>query len=127
MCRSVLTPLPLNIHMGPASDEDVQAFGLLNVNYRSTIGSINYLSTATRSDLSHAVSSLFQFLEKPGIQHWNSFLHVLKYPKGTREMGLVYSHGSNKCIRAYSDADWGNCQETQRSVTSFLVTCKVCL
>ncbi|MBW0541180.1 hypothetical protein O181_080895, partial [Austropuccinia psidii MF-1] len=122
MCKSVLTPLPPNIHMGPASNDDIQKFGFLNINYRSTIGSINYLSTATRPDLSHAVSSLLQFLEKPGIQHWNGFLHVLKYLRGTQEMGLVYSRGSNKGIRAYSDADWGNCQETQRLVTGFLVT-----
>ncbi|MBW0552698.1 hypothetical protein O181_092413 [Austropuccinia psidii MF-1] len=122
MCKTVLTPLPPNIHLGPAFNEDAQKFERLNVNYRSAIGSINYLSTATQKDLSHEVNSLFQFLEKPGIQHWNSFLHVLKYLKGTQEMGLVYSRGSNEGIRAYTDADWGNCQETRRLVTGFLIT-----
>ncbi|MBW0535199.1 hypothetical protein O181_074914, partial [Austropuccinia psidii MF-1] len=122
MCKTVSTPLPPHSHLGPPNNEEVTKFKQLNVNYRSAIGSINYLSTATRPDLSHAVSTLSQFLENPGIQHWNAFLHVLKYLNGTQEMGLVYTRNCSRGIRAYSDADWGNCPETRRSVTGFLVT-----
>ncbi|MBW0535357.1 hypothetical protein O181_075072 [Austropuccinia psidii MF-1] len=121
-CKPVVTPLPPQTHLTPASEEDLKKFKALNVNYRSAIGSINYLSTATRPDLSHAVSSLSQFLEKPGIQHWNAFLHVLKYLNGTQDMGLVYLCDPEKGVKAYSNADWGNCQEMRRSVTGFLVT-----
>ncbi|MBW0517549.1 hypothetical protein O181_057264 [Austropuccinia psidii MF-1] len=121
-CKPVSTPLPPQAHMGPASEDELARFKQLKVNYRSAIGSINYLSTATRPDLSYAVSSLSQFLENPGINHWNNFLHVLKYLNGSQDVGLVYSRGSKEEVRAYSDADWGNCQETRRSVTGFLVT-----
>ncbi|MBW0579769.1 hypothetical protein O181_119484 [Austropuccinia psidii MF-1] len=123
-CKPVCTPLPPQTHIGPASEDELDKFKNLNVSYRSAVGSINYLSTATRPDLSYAVSSLSQFLENPGINHWNSFLHVLKYLNGTQDIGLVYSRGSKEGIRAYSDADWGNCQETRQSVTGFLVTFK---
>ncbi|MBW0544012.1 hypothetical protein O181_083727 [Austropuccinia psidii MF-1] len=108
--------------MGPASEEDLAKFKALNVSYHSAIGSINYLSTATRHNLSHVVSSPSQFLEKPGIQHWNGFLHVLKYLNGTQNMGLVYLQEIKEGIRAYSNTDWGNCQQTLQSVTGFLVT-----
>ncbi|MBW0499100.1 hypothetical protein O181_038815 [Austropuccinia psidii MF-1] len=122
MCKTVSTPLPPHSHLGPPDIEEVIKFKQLNVNYRSAIGSINYLSTATRPNLSHAVSTLSQFLVNLGIQHWNAFLHVLKYLNGTQEIGLVYTRNCSRGIRAYSDADWGNFPETRRSVTGFLVT-----
>ncbi|MBW0460317.1 hypothetical protein O181_000032 [Austropuccinia psidii MF-1] len=79
---------------------------------------------ATRSDLSHSVSVLSQFLEKPGIQHCKAFLHVLKYLKGTQDIGLTYPKGINAGIVAYTEAEWGNCSTTRRSVTGFLA--KMC-
>ncbi|MBW0506580.1 hypothetical protein O181_046295 [Austropuccinia psidii MF-1] len=91
--KSVATPLEPNVHLQPANDEEVERFLSLGVNYRSAIGSINYSSTATRPDLSHAVSSLLQ---------------------------LVYSQGLDNEVRGYSNADWGNSRATRRSVTGIL-------
>ncbi|MBW0564363.1 hypothetical protein O181_104078 [Austropuccinia psidii MF-1] len=93
-CKLVATPLEPNVHLQPASVEELAKFWSLGVNYRSRIRSINYLSMATRPNLSHAVSLLSKFLENPGITHWNGFLHVLRYLKGTQELGLVYSQGN---------------------------------
>ncbi|MBW0491829.1 hypothetical protein O181_031544 [Austropuccinia psidii MF-1] len=123
-CKPVSTPLPPQAHMGPASEDEMAIFKQLKVSYHSAIGSINYLSTATWPNLSYAVSSLYQFLEDPGINHWNNFLHVLQYLNGSQDIGLVYSWGFKEEVRAYSDRDWGNCQETCQSVTGFLVTFK---
>ncbi|MBW0497958.1 hypothetical protein O181_037673 [Austropuccinia psidii MF-1] len=123
-CKPVGTPLPHQAHMGPASEDELEKLKALKVSYWSAIGRINYLRTVTRPDLLHTVSSLSQFLENPGMKHWHNFLHVLKYLRGTENMGLVYSLNSEEGIRAYSDTDWRNCQETHRSVTGFLVTFK---
>ncbi|MBW0534710.1 hypothetical protein O181_074425, partial [Austropuccinia psidii MF-1] len=89
--------------------------------YGIAVGSLSYLSTATRPDLSYSISALSQFLENPGITHWNLFLHVLKYLKGTSEFGLRYQKNLEKPIVAYSDADWGNCRITRRSTTGYLI------
>ncbi|MBW0518198.1 hypothetical protein O181_057913 [Austropuccinia psidii MF-1] len=121
-CKPVSTPLLPNVHMSPATEDKIKKFKVLAVNYCSVIGSINYLRTATRPDLSQSVSSLLQFLENPGIQHWNAFLHILRYLKGTQDMSLVYSTNGAMGIKAYSDADRGNCQKTRRSVTDYLAT-----
>ncbi|MBW0519527.1 hypothetical protein O181_059242 [Austropuccinia psidii MF-1] len=83
-CKPVSTPLVPNKNLGPATEEERIAFGSLQIKFRSTVGSINYLSTATWPDLSFSVSSLSQYLEKPGIQHWRAFLHVLKYLCGSQ-------------------------------------------
>ncbi|MBW0499166.1 hypothetical protein O181_038881 [Austropuccinia psidii MF-1] len=121
-CKTVSTPLIPNTHMSVATLDEIEKFKLLGVNYCSAVGSINYLSTATRPDLSHRVSCLSQFLESPGIQHWNGFLHVLRYLKGTQDLGLVYSSNQPQGITSYSNADWGYCQQTRRSVTGYLAT-----
>ncbi|MBW0512383.1 hypothetical protein O181_052098 [Austropuccinia psidii MF-1] len=118
--RPVSTPLVPNSHLLPATLEEIAEFASLGVSYRSAIGSINYLSTATRPDLSFAVSTLSQFLEKPGIKHWKGFLQVLRYLNGSQDLGLVYG-GKERCGNtAYSDADWGNFQVTRRSITGYL-------
>ncbi|MBW0517612.1 hypothetical protein O181_057327 [Austropuccinia psidii MF-1] len=119
-CKAVSTPLVPNEHIGPATDDEEKAFKSIGVNFRSAVGSINYLSTATRPDLSHAVSSLFQHLERPGIRHWRAFLHVLKYLCGTQEMGLFYTRQGSPGLIAFCDADWGNCHITRQSTSGFL-------
>ncbi|MBW0485031.1 hypothetical protein O181_024746 [Austropuccinia psidii MF-1] len=48
-------------------------------------------------------------------------MHVLKYLKGTSEIGLVYKKHNSKLPVAYSDAKWGNCRVTRRSTTGYLI------
>ncbi|MBW0494151.1 hypothetical protein O181_033866 [Austropuccinia psidii MF-1] len=121
-CNPVATPLVPNEHLSTATSNEISEFEKLKVHFQSTVGSINYLSTATRPYLSFAVSSLSQHLEKPGILHWKSFLHVLKYLRGTQDIGLTYPRCINVGIVAYTDADWGHCCISRRSVTGFLAT-----
>ncbi|MBW0492999.1 hypothetical protein O181_032714 [Austropuccinia psidii MF-1] len=100
-CKPVATALIPNTHLEAPSDQEREAFLALNVNYQSTIGSLSYLSIATRPNLSFSVSSLSQFLESPG---------------------LTYCRGNQEPPTAYSDAAWGNCKVSRRSVTGYLVT-----
>ncbi|MBW0582594.1 hypothetical protein O181_122309 [Austropuccinia psidii MF-1] len=126
-CCPVSTPLVPNKHLSSATDEEIYAFLALGINYRSAVGSINYLSTVTWPDLLHAVSSLSQFLERPGIGHWQAFLHILWYLKGSKEFALTYEANGKHSIVAYSNADWGNCTETRKSVTGYLAQFNNCL
>jgi hypothetical protein len=90
------------------------------VNYCSAVGALSYSSTATRPDIAFAVSSLSQFLENPGIHHWEAFTHILQYLAGTSDYTLVYPCLSSSDLRGYTNADWGNFPLTRRSVTGFL-------
>ncbi|MBW0461525.1 hypothetical protein O181_001240 [Austropuccinia psidii MF-1] len=121
-CKSTCTPLVPKEQLLVATQDEVNKLNLLKVNYRSAIGSINYLSTATRPELCFAVSSLSQYLENPGVKHWHAFLHVLWYLKGSLNVGLKYKKNGAQGISAWSDADWGNCCSTRRSVTGYLAT-----
>ncbi|MBW0488783.1 hypothetical protein O181_028498 [Austropuccinia psidii MF-1] len=126
-CKEATTPLVPNKHLGPATSNEITTFNRLGINFRSAIGSLNYLSTATRPDLAHAVSALSQYLENPGIRHWKGFLHVLRYLKGSQELGLHYHRNGKQGIIAYSDADWGNCRVTRRSISGYLALFEGCL
>ncbi|MBW0561043.1 hypothetical protein O181_100758 [Austropuccinia psidii MF-1] len=120
-CRTVATPLIPNEHLEPATKNEIEEFDRLNLNYRSAIGSLSYISTATRPDISYAISALSQFLEKPGINHWKAFMHILRYLRGTSSVCISYKQGVIHEAVAYSDADWGNCRVTRRSVSGHLI------
>ena len=92
----------------------------LNVKYREVVGSLIYLMTCTRPDISWTVTRLSQKLEDPGPVEWVMLRHVLRYLKGTMNNGLVYrksSHGLS--LTGFSDSDWASCSEDRRSTTGY--------
>lgn len=87
--------------------------------YQSIIGSINYLVTCTRPDLAYPVSYLSQFLASPSPTHMTAAKRLLKYVKGTRDLGLIFpfSNGSALTLEGYSDSDFGNCLDSRQSIS----------
>ena len=97
------TPLQPGIKLCCATPEEQQKFQSLNENYRRLIGSLNYLSSATRPDITFAVHTLSQFGAKPGITHWDSGLQVLSYLKRTKGYRLSYNKNTATNLVAYAD------------------------
>ncbi|MBW0535058.1 hypothetical protein O181_074773 [Austropuccinia psidii MF-1] len=48
-------------------------------------------------------------------------MHVLRYLKGTANVGITYKKNIEEQAIAYSDAYWGNCRVTRRSVSGHLI------
>nr|XP_018631258.1 uncharacterized mitochondrial protein AtMg00810-like [Nicotiana tomentosiformis] len=88
--------------------------------YRSLVGKLLFL-TNTRPDIYFGVLHLSQFLQSPRVPHMAIALHLLRYLKGTPDLGLFYSNSSDFTISAYSDSDWATCPDTMRYVTGFCV------
>ncbi len=89
-----------------ATDDDVPFD--CNV-YRSVIGSLLYLSTSTRPDISFAVSNVARFSANPTKRHWIGVKRILRYLIGTPDLGLHYSSSVQlRCIK-----DWVQAQETK--------------
>ncbi|MBW0494052.1 hypothetical protein O181_033767 [Austropuccinia psidii MF-1] len=125
-CKPVTIPLIPNSNLTPATETELKEFNNLKITFCSAIGSINYLSTATRPNLSFVVSTLSQYLEKPGINHWKAFLHVLKYLKGSQELRLIYVKNQNNGIEVNSDSCWAKYRATRRSVKGYLAKFNNC-
>lgn len=88
--------------------------------YRRIIGKLLYLNM-TRPDISYAVQQLSQFLHAPRQPHYKAALHVLRYLKGSLNYGLFYSSNTDFNVTGYSDADWGTCMFTGRSLTGWCI------
>eukprot|EP00253_Pinus_taeda_P022881 PITA_22881 len=58
--------------------------------YKQLIGSLIYLTT-TRPDISFAVGILSRFMQKPCEGHWSAAKRVLRYLKGTQDLGIKYT------------------------------------
>jgi hypothetical protein len=82
--------------------------------YRSTIGSLQYLSLA-RPDLGFAVNRVCQFMHQPLQPHWQAVKRILQYLKHMLSHGLLISRTSSLQLQAYSDADWAGCPDDRRS------------
>ena len=59
--------------------------------YSLIIGSLTYLASAMRPDISFAVSKLSRFVSKPGDDHWHALERVMRYLKGTASYGIHYT------------------------------------
>ena len=73
--------------------------------YSQIIGSLMYLASATRPDISFAVCKLSRFVLNPGDDHWRALERVMRYLKGAMGYGICYT-GHPKVLEGYCDANW---------------------
>jgi hypothetical protein len=59
--------------------------------YQQLVGSLMYVSCSTRPDTAYAVNSCAQFMSNPGLPHLEAAKHILRYLKGTKNVGITYS------------------------------------
>src|SRR5438128_6524526 len=64
-----------------------------------------YLTSATRLDISFAMSKMSRFMSNPGIDHWHALERVMRYLRGTMSYGIHYS-GHPAEPEGYSDSNW---------------------
>jgi hypothetical protein len=73
--------------------------------YSQIIGSLMYLASATRPNISFAVSKLSRFVSNPRDDHWRALERVLRYLKGTMSLGIHYT-GYPTVLEGYCDVNW---------------------
>ena len=78
--------------------------GIDQLRYSKIIGSLMYLSSAMRPDISFAISKLSRFMSNPGSDHWHALERVMHYLIGTMSYGIHYS-GHPTVLERYSDSN----------------------
>jgi hypothetical protein len=73
--------------------------------YSHIIGSLMYLASATRPDISFAVSKLSHFTSNLGDDHSCALERVMHYLTGTMDYKIHYS-GYPAVLEGYNDANW---------------------
>ena len=111
--KAVSTPIQLGSYLVKAVDED-------DMFDQSAVGSLLYLSTRTRPDITYAVSSVARFTSKPTKQHWTAAKRIFRYLNGTISFRLLYSKDKEKECTGYSDADWAGDLNDRKSTSGFV-------
>ncbi|KAK7605170.1 hypothetical protein V9T40_007028 [Parthenolecanium corni] len=73
--------------------------------YREALGSLLYLTGATRPDIWYAVNMISRNQENPTADDWAEVKRILRYLKGTLDKGLLFKGATEELI-AYSDASF---------------------
>jgi hypothetical protein len=94
--------------------------------YAKAIGSLLWIGTVARPDITFSVNVLARYMTKPRSSHVTAAKRVIRYLLGTRNLGLVYCHprpqnANMGSITGFSDSDWGGDLRDMRSTTGFVV------
>ncbi|CAL9004065.1 unnamed protein product [Prunus brigantina] len=95
------------------------------VPYLSAIGALMYLAQCTRPDIAFSVNLLARYSSAPTSRHWTGIKHILRYLRGTTDMGLFYSSELTDApsIVGYADAGYLSDPHQGRSQTGYVFTC----
>ena len=109
------------------------------------VGSLIHAMVHTRPDIAYAVSILSRYMAKPELHHYKAALHLMRYLKETRTLGIEYRqenmhrqgpyvtaavehsasshhHPTHDCVlEAAADASFADDPETYRSTGGFVV------
>lgn len=110
-CKGVSTPLTRGFKPSAVNQDDNESLP-----YRELVGSLMYVTLATRPDIVHAVSVLSQFNCQHDRKIWTEAKHVLRYLKRSMDLALCFRPTEEK-LHGFVDADWGNCPLNRRSYT----------
>ncbi|RVW76309.1 Retrovirus-related Pol polyprotein from transposon RE1 [Vitis vinifera] len=110
--KTIKTPMSSSIKL----DMDEKGKPVNSTMYRGMIGSLLYL-TASRPDIMYSVCLCARFQSCPKESHLSAVKRILRYLKGTMDIGLWYPKGDNFELIGYSDADFAGCKVERKSTS----------
>ncbi|KAE8988138.1 hypothetical protein PR001_g22129 [Phytophthora rubi] len=100
---------------------------MANKPYREAVGSFMYPMTGTRPDVAYFIREISQYLDNPGLPHWNAVRHGLHYLNGTNDFGITLGGVENlellqsdEYLMAYTDSFYAACQDTRRCIGGYI-------
>ena len=84
--------------------------------YRGIIGSLLYL-TASRPNIMFSIFMCAHYQSCPKESHFSTIKRVMKYLRGTLDVGLWYPKGVEISLRGYFDFDFGECKLDKKSTS----------
>ena len=125
-CKPKHTPLP-TAPITPdegflARNQEEEDAGIQG-EFRSKLGSLSFLATCTRPDISAAVNTVAQLSANAGPKAVDYVNHILRYLQSTRTHGILFSRTtgtlpntkSNFDITPYADSDYAADRSSRRS------------
>lgn len=111
-CKESPIPMATNCYL----DVDEAETTVDQTKYQGMIGSLLYLTTS-HQNIMHNVCVCVRFQSCPKESHLIVVKRILKYLKGTRNLGLWYPRGANILLTRYNDLDFGGCKTDRKSTS----------
>ena len=73
--------IALSKEMSPKTSEEVDS--MQKIPYASAVESLMYTMLCTRPDICYTVGIVSRYQSNPGLKHWESVKHILKYLQRT--------------------------------------------
>eukprot|EP00731_Ephydatia_muelleri_P012155 Em0006g1049a len=115
--KSSCTPADINVKL---VKDDGAAKLADSVCYQSMVGSLLYAAIATRPDIAQAVGAVSKFNSCPTETHLTGVKRILRYLKGTINLGLNFEKTADSSIIGFSDADWAGDLDNRHSTSGNL-------
>ncbi|KAJ0466898.1 putative RNA-directed DNA polymerase [Helianthus annuus] len=87
--------------------------------YRKVVGCLRYL-THTRPDLCYSVGYVSRFMQEPTQTHAQAVKQILRYLKGSIDLGIFYLNGGTKTLHGFSDSSHSVDDDDGRSTTGIV-------
>uniref|UniRef100_A0A803QJ04 Retrovirus-related Pol polyprotein from transposon TNT 1-94 n=1 Tax=Cannabis sativa TaxID=3483 RepID=A0A803QJ04_CANSA len=86
--------------------------------------SLMYAMVCSRPDIWYAMSMVSRYLADPGQQHWSALKWILRYIKGTLDLGIKFGNESftKEVVTSCVDLDYAGCLDTRRSLRGYVFT-----
>lgn len=98
--------------------------------YRLVVGKLNFLEKSMRPDIAYAVHQCARYCTEPKKSHGDAIVHLVKYLKNTKDVGLTLRTSEINDLEVYIDADyagnWSRVEahfdpDTARSRTGYII------
>ena len=111
-------PASLGADLGPKQDNEPGGGRPV----REAIGSLTWLSTMTRPDITNAVRAVARYAHEQTERLWQAITKILSCLNGTKSLGITNVRGSGLSLNVYTDADYAHKENDRRSVSGIAVT-----
>ena len=112
-------PVKTPIEPGMLTKRKINDKALKNKPYREIVGSLLYLSTISRPDISFTVNFLSRQVSNPSVSHWKMIERVFRYLKGTEHFGIFFNGKAE--LKAYTDSNYGGVESDMISTSGVLI------
>ena len=101
--------------LSPQTKEEMEHMS--HVPYASVVRSIMYVMVCTRPNISHIVSVVSRYMDRPRKIHWQTVKWILRYLKWTSHVGLVYDKSSDISGEIVGCVDYDYARDLDRRIS----------
>ena len=108
--KQVSTPMEPNVQFSidqcPSTPN--QLARMKGVPYSEAIGSVLWPVVVSRPDAAYTIGVLAQFIQNPGLAHWEALKQLINYLGWTKDLWLMFGGRSKTMMEGFCDADWAS-------------------